>query len=140
MKAFQIFAACALSLSGLSQAAPVYNGTFKGTVDGKSIEVKAVCERSKSGTSDWLMVMSDPSMEMDAKDRNGDGLAVSASADLTRSRATFAVLAGGRVYKFGASKALKLTPTGLAVQAHFKASPDKPELTAYDVDLRADCP
>ena len=140
MKAIHIFAVCALSLSGFAQAAPVYNGTFKGTVDGKSIDVKAVCERSKSGTSDWLTGMSDPSMEMDAKDRNGDGLVVSASADLTRAAATFAVLVGGRVYKFGTKKLTKLSSSGLALKAHFKASPNKPELSAYDVDLTADCP
>ena len=140
MKAFQTLAACALLLSGFANAAPSYNGTVKGIVDGKSIDVKAVCERSKLGTSDRLKVMSDPSMESDAKDRNGDGIAVSVNADMTQPGAAFAVLAGGRVYKFGAIKAIKLTSTGLTLKAHFKPSPDEPELTAYDVDLTVDCP
>ncbi|QCB46285.1 hypothetical protein [Hydrogenophaga sp. PAMC20947] len=141
MKAIQtLAAACCLLLSGFANAAPSYNGTIKGTVDGKPIDVKAVCERSKLGTSDRLKAMSDPGMEADAKDRNGDGIAVSVSADMTQLGGAFNVLAGGRVYKFGTTKAIKLTPTGLALKANFKPSRDKPELTAYDVDLTVDCP
>lgn len=140
MKAIQTLAACALFLSGFANAAPNYNGTVKGTVDGKRIDVTAVCERSKLGTSDRLKVMSDPSMESDAKDRNGDGIAVSVNANLTQPVAAFGVLAGGRVYKFGTIKAIKLTSTGLTLKTNFKPSPDKPELTAYDVDLTVDCP
>ena len=140
MKVIQTLAACALFLSGFVNAAPNYNGTVKGAVDGTRIDVKAVCERRKFATSDWLKVMSDPSLEGDAKDRNGDGVAVSVSADLTQPGATFAVLAGGRVFKFGATKAIKLTDNGLVVKAKFNPSPKEPELTAYDVDLTVDCP
>ena len=140
MKAIQTLASCALLLSGFAYAAPNYNGTIKGTVDGKPIDVKVVCERSKLGTSDRLKAMSDPGMEADAKDRNGDGIAVSASADLTRVGGGFSVLAGGREYRFGTTKAMKLTPTGLTLKGNFKPSRDKPELTAYDVDLTVDCP
>lgn len=140
MKAIQALATCGLLLSGFANAAPNYNGTIQGTIDGKSIDVKVVCERSKLGTSDRLKAMSDPGMEPDAKDRNGDGLAVSVSADLTRRVGGFNVLSGGRVYQFGTTKAMKLTPTGMTLKANFKPSPDKPELTAYDVDLAVDCP
>ena len=56
MKAIHILATCALLLSGLAGAAPAYNGTVKGTVNGKKIDVKTVCERSKTGKSDRLDV------------------------------------------------------------------------------------
>lgn len=140
MKAIHTLAACALLLGGVANAAPEYNGTVKGTVDGKKIDVKAVCERSKVGKMDLLKVMSDPNMERDAKDRNGDGVAVSMTADVSQPGATFSVLAGSRVYKFGTTKNIKLTSTGLALKANFKPSPKQPELTAYDVNLTVDCP
>ena len=140
MKAVRTVAAFALLLSGLANAAPNYNGTVKGAVDGKRIDVKAVCESSKIGNSDRLKVMSDPGMDSEAKDRNGDGIAASVNADMTQPGAAFGVFAGDRIYKFGAMKAIKLTPTGLTLKANFKPSPDKPELTAYDVDLTIDCP
>lgn len=141
MKAIQTLAACGLLLSGIANAAVDYNGTVKGTVDGVQIDVKAVCERSKSGTSDWITVRTDPrGMEGDAKDRNGDGIAVSLTGDLTQPGATLKVLAGGNVYNFGMRKGLKLTSTGLVVKGNFKPSKDKPELKPYDVDLTLDCP
>lgn len=140
MKAIQTLAACTLLLSGFANAAPDYNGTVKGAVDGKPIDVKVLCAWNTLGKTDRLKAMSDPSMEGDAKDRDGDGIAVSVTADITHAGAAFAVLAGGQVYKFGMTKGLKLTPTGLAVKANFKPSPDKPNDKAYDVDLTVDCP
>ncbi|AVO40145.1 hypothetical protein [Simplicispira suum] len=125
--------------SGIANAAPHYNGTVKGEIDGKKLDVKVVCERSKIGKMDSLSARSDPGMEIDAKDRNGDGIAVSVTGDMSQPAAAFTMLVGGKVYKFGARRDLKVTATGLSLKAHFKPAPNKPELTAYDVDLTLEC-
>ena len=141
MKAIQTFAACTLLLSGFVTAAPAYNGTVKGTVNGKKIDVKAVCERSKMGKLDWLNVMSDPSMGGDAKDHDGDGIAVSVNVDITSSGAAFTVLVDGREYKFGKQRGLKLTPTGLTIKDSFGPATKVPQPDKnFDVDLTVDCP
>jgi len=139
MKPIQILAACGLLIGGIANAAPNYNGTVKGEIDGKKLDVKVVCERSKIGTMDSLSARSDPGMEIDAKDRNGDGIAVAVTADMSQPAEAFKILVGGKVYKFGSRREVKATATGLSVKAHFNAVPDKPELTAYDVDLTLDC-
>lgn len=139
MKSIQILAACSLLMSGIANAAPNYNGTVKGEIDGKKFDVKVVCERSKIGKMDSLSARSDPGMEIDAKDRNGDGIAVSVTGDMSQPAAAFTMLVGGKVYKFGARRDLKVTATGLSLKGHFKPAPNKPELTAYDVDLTLEC-
>ena len=127
MKPFQILVACGLLISVIANAAPAYNGTVKGEIDGKKLDVRVVCERSKTGTMDSLSARSDPGVEIDAKDRNGDGIAVSVTGDMSKPAAAFTMLVGGKVYK------------GLSVKAHFKPAPNKPEQSAYDVALTLDC-
>ncbi len=139
MKSIYLFAACGLLIGGLANSAPAYNGTVKGEIEGKKLDVKVVCERNKVGTMDLLIARSDPSMGVDAKDRNGDGIAVSVSGDLSQQAAAFTMLVGGKVYKFGASKNVKMSTKGLSFKAHFKPAPNKPEDTAYDVDLTLEC-
>ena len=140
MKAIQTLAACALLLSGVATAAPAYNGTVKGTVNGKKIDVKVVCEREKMGNSDWLSAESDPAGRGELKDRDGDGIAVKVNIDITGGGAGFTVIADGREYKFGKQKGLKMTPNRLTFKGTFGpgtkvAQPDK----NYDVDLTVDC-
>lgn len=141
MKTIQTFAACALLLSGVATAAPAYNGTVKGTVNGKKIDVEVVCERSKMGTSDWLSANSDPGGRGELKDRDGDGIAVSANIDITGSGAAFIVLVDGREYKFGKQRGLELTPTGVTFKGTFGPGTKIPQPDKnYDVDLTVDCP
>lgn len=139
MKPFQILVACGLLISVIANAAPAYNGTVKGEIDGKKLDVRVVCERSKTGTMDSLSARSDPGVEIDAKDRNGDGIAVSVTGDMSKPAAAFTMLVGGKVYKFGSRREVKVTATGLSVKAHFKPAPNKPEQSAYDVALTLDC-
>ena len=140
MKAMQTIAACAWLLSGFATAAPAHNGTVKGTVNGKQIDVKVVCEREKVGNSDWLSANSDPGRG-ELKDRDGDGIAVSVNVDTTNSGAAFTVLADGRTYKFGKQKGLKLTPKGLTIKDSFAPATKVPQPDkAFDVDLTVDCP
>ncbi len=141
MKAFQTLAACALLLSGIANAAPAYNGTVKGTVNGKQIDVKVVCEREKMGKSDWLSAESDPGGRGELKDRNGDGIAVSANINITAAGAAFTVLADGREYTFGQQKGLKLTPNRLNFKGTFGPATKVPQPDKnFDVDLTVDCP
>ena len=141
MKTFQTLAACALLLSGIATAAPAYNGTVKGTVNGKLIDVKVVCEREKMGKSDWLSANSDPGGRGDFKDRDGDGVAVSVNINITESGAAFNVLVGGREYTFGKMKGLKLTPNRLTFKDSFAPGTKVPQPDkAFDVDLTVDCP
>lgn len=141
MKAIQTFAACALLLSGIANAAPDFNGTVKGTVNKKQVNVKVVCEREKMGASDWLKASSDPSMGGDAKDLDGDGIAVKVNVDIGNAGAAFTVLLDGREYKFGQSKGLKLTPTGVTIKNRFSPGSKVPQPDkAFDVDLTLDCP
>jgi hypothetical protein len=140
MKAIRNLAASGFMFSVLANAAPAYNGSVKGAIDGKAIDVKAVCERMEMGSMKRLTVRTDPGMSIDAKDRDGDGIVVSASGDLVQPLFAFTVLAGDRVYKFGGRREVKPTPTGLEVKGQFKASPKTPELKPYDVDLTIDCP
>ncbi len=141
MKAIQTFATCALLLSGIATAAPATNGTVKGTVNGKKIDVKVVCVREKMGTSDWLSANSDPGGGSELKDRNGDGIAVAANINITGAGAGFTVLVDGREYTFGQQKGLKLTPNRLTFKGTFGPATKEPQPDKnFDVDLTVDCP
>lgn len=141
MKTIQILASGAALLTAFAHAAPQYNGTVKGTVDGKRIDVKTVCEREKMGTSELLQVNSDPGGRGEIKDRNGDGVAVEVGINLTSSVAGFVVLVGGRTYEFGKMGGLTLSPTGMAIKGRFEPMQKEPEHhKAFDVDLTVDCP
>lgn len=139
MNAIQTFAAWGLLLSGLAYAAPNYNGTVKGTVDGKPIDVKVVCEVSNMGKSDWLMVTSDPGMGA-LTDRNGDGVAVSVNADLAQSGAAFMVRLADQTYKFGKLKGLKVSSKGLTIKDNFAPMKKDSKPKGFDVDLTVRCP
>lgn len=139
MKAIQTLGVCALLLSGLAHAAPDYNGTVKGTVDGKAIDVKVVCEVSTMGKSDWLSVTSDPSMGS-LTDRNGDGVAVSVNANLAQSGAAFMVLLGDQTYEFGKLKGLKVSSKGLTIKDNFAPMKKDSKPKGFDVDLTVRCP
>ena len=141
MKAIHTFAACAFLLSGAAIAAPATNGTVKGTVNGKRIDVKTVCEREKMGSSDWLYVKSDPGGRGELKDRDGDGIAVEVSINITDPGAAFTVLVDGREYTFGKMKGLQLTPNRLSFKGSFGQATKVPQPDKnFDVDLTVDCP
>ena len=141
MKIIQTFTACALLLFGFAHAAPGYNGTVKGKVDGKTIDVKTVCERNKIGKMDLLQVKSDPGMGSDLKDRNGDGVAVEIGVDMNQTTGSFKLLAGGREYKFAIWRELNQTVTGLTIKGSFSPATKEPQPDqAFDVDLTVVCP
>lgn len=125
--------------SGIANAASHYNGTVKGEIDGKKLDVKVVCERSKLGKMDSLSARPDPGMEMDAKDRNGDGVAVSVSGHMSQPAAAFTMLVGWQGVQIRRKARPEDHGHGLALKAHFKPAPNKPEQTACDVDLTLEC-
>ena len=139
MKSIHTVVVCALLLGGLAHAAPDYNGTVKGTVDGKPIDAKVVCKVSKIMKSDWLSVRSDPGMG-NPTDRNGDGIVVEMNANFADQAGGFTVLVGDQTYKFGWRRGVKVSSTGLTIKDNFAPMKKDSKPKGFDVDLTVRCP
>jgi hypothetical protein len=82
-----LLAAC-LASTAVHVSASEFNGTIKGSVDGRSIDVKAACFADKQPW-DWLRALSDPTHRPESlRDLDGDGLAIVASTSRSMGGAT----------------------------------------------------
>ncbi len=110
--------ASALLLATASQAAnPTTQGRIQGVFDARTIDVPVVCEWPKLAgqTGNWFYAQSDPPTLEYAQDRNGDGIAITAS--FTGSEAKFMLYLDGQDYNFGNTRKdqIAITPSGFVL-------------------------
>ena len=112
-----VLVAGALLLASVGHAANAYNGRIQGVFDGHAIDVPVVCEwpRLAGQTGNWFYAQSDPPTLEYAQDRNGDGVAVTAS--FSGSEAMILLYVGGQDHSFGNTRKdqLRITDTGFVL-------------------------
>lgn len=142
-----MLAAGALLLATASQAAsPTTQGRIHGVFGGHAIDVPAVCEwpRLAGQTGHWFYAQSDPPTHEYAQDRNGDGIAVTAS--FSGEQAMFLLFIDGQDYNFGNTKKeqLAITPGGfvltMATTRYEGKGKARRKVGDQEIRLAVDCP
>jgi len=138
-----LLAACVAS-TAVHVSASEFNGTIKGSVDGRSIDVKAACSADKQPW-DWLRALSDPVHRPERlDDLDGDGIVNLASTSRNTGRATITMKAGEATYKFSAGKRITtFDDSGFRIVGKFDRTEgkgkDRKIVGSYQVDLTVAC-
>ncbi len=138
-----LLAACLAGTAVHVSASPL-NGTIKGSVDGRPVDVKAACSADKQPW-DWLRALSDPVHRPESlRDLDGDGLVVVASTSRSASRASLTVKAGDTTYQFsGGKRTTTFSDGGFRIVGKFDRTEgegkDRKVVGTYQVDLTVTC-
>jgi hypothetical protein len=138
-----LLAAC-LASTAVHVSASEFNGTIKGSVDGRSIDVKAACFADKQPW-DWLRALSDPTHRPESlRDLDGDGLAIVASTSRSMGGATITMKAGEASYKFhGGKRITTFDDSGFRIVGKIDRTEgkgkDRKVVGSYQVDLTIAC-
>lgn len=138
----QALTACVAIMLATPSVASAMTGRIRGSVDGKAIDVAVRCERAGSAGNTWLQASSDPPMDGQARDRNGDGVAVAVSGVAGRGQYVFMVLVGGETYRFGGRRNIEATASGIRMKALIERYErgSRTPVGSYEVDLSVECP
>lgn len=135
--AFITLIACALAPATAPADEPIYNGHIHGMLDGQVIDVPAVCTDLPGNGG--FNVISDPNHMGEARDVNGDGVAVVVNGVVDGNVAISARL-GEQHYTFG-GRGAQFTDQGLRfVDQIYRMDKTAGRMVpAFEVDLDIQC-
>jgi hypothetical protein len=130
---------CAVIVCASASWAGEVNGSLRGTVDGRSIDVPVLCER----TGGWLKGSTDSSLQGDGADLEGGVVDANVSASQDAGMTVFTIKFADELYRFNGTREVVFSETGLAMKATLHRyegrGKDRKIVSSYDVDLILEC-
>jgi hypothetical protein len=127
---------CAVIVCASASWAGEVNGSLRGTVDGRSIDVPVLCERAGG----WLKGSTEPSLN-EGRTGHDEGavVTISSSPEMT----VFTIKFGAELYRFNGTREVVFSETGLSMKATLHRyegrGKDRKIVSSYDVDLILEC-
>jgi hypothetical protein len=131
---------CAAALCASASWAAEFNGTLRGTVDGRAVDVAVHC----ANNGGWLQASTDLDQRGDAADDpEGRGVVATISGSQAAGQAVFTIKFGDELYRFDGTREVVFSETGLTMKSTLHRyegrGMDRRIVSSYDVDLVLDC-